>query len=314
MTTVTRQQYFTAVSQLGSMDTLYQNLTINTNDPAWIEFWAASNVTLNDALSQATQTAFGWSSAQMVTLFNTAAGIPAPTPAYGFGYYDPTFASTYQGLCNKIADTLNRQDLTQAIPDFTVMATNRISRDMARIKHPSAITRAQASVSNDYASLPSDFLSIYQLMDQDAQYAMVYITPDQSMTIQSQGWNPDYTIQPIIPPFYSPTGTITYYTIMGNTIRIVPAPSSGGTPLALDLWYYAQLPALTSTSTTNWALTKYPDLYLYGALTHTAPYLKNDDRITLWDGIYNRILGDIEVEADRATRPQSKLVAARRSF
>lgn len=229
-------------------------------------------------------------------------------------FSNPTFTADYNGLCNYIATTLNRQDLTTDIPNFVSLATARISRDMARIKHPFAISRATASVLNDYAPLPTDFLSMYQLMDQNAQYSMVYITPDQSMTVQSMGWNPDYTIQPIIPPYYSPTGTITYYTIMGNTLRMVPAPDPTGSPTELDLWYFSQLPALTSTNTTNWALTKYPDLYLYGALTHTAPYLKNDERIALWDGIYSRILADIEVEADRATRPQSKLVAARRSF
>lgn len=229
-------------------------------------------------------------------------------------FSNPTFTSDYNSLCNYIATTLNRQDLTTDIPNFVNLATSRISRDMARIKHPAAISRAQASVSNDYAPLPSDYLSMYQLMDQDASYALVYITPDQSMSIQSIGWNPNNTPVPILPPYYAPTGTVTYYTVMGNTIRMVPAPSSSGSPTMLDLWYYSKLPALSTTNTTNWALTKYPDLYLYGALTHTAPYLKNDERIALWDGIYSRILADIEVEADRATRPQSKLVAARKSF
>lgn len=229
-------------------------------------------------------------------------------------FSNPTFTADYQSLCNYIATTLNRQDLTTDIPNFVSLATSRISRDMARIKHPSAIVRAQASITNDYAALPIDYLAMYQLMDQDAQYALIYITPDQSMTVQSIGWNPDYSPVPIIPPYYSPTGTITYYTIIGDTIRMVPAPDPSGTPTALDLWYFAQLPALSTTNTTNWALTKYPDLYLYGALTHTAPYLKNDERIALWDGIYSKILTEIEMEADRALRPQSVLNARARSF
>lgn len=229
-------------------------------------------------------------------------------------FANPTFSSDYNGLCNYIATTLNRQDLSVDIPNFVSLATSRISRDMARIKHPAAIIHAQANITDNYAALPSDYLSMYQLMDQDAQYALIYITPDQSMTVQSQGWNPSNTVYPILPPYYAPTLTNTYYTIIGNTLRIVPAPDPTGSPTSVDLWYFAQLPALSTTNTTNWALTKYPDLYLYGALTHTAPYLKNDERIALWDGIYNKILSDIEVEADRAVRPQSKLVSARRSF
>ena len=56
------------------------------------------------------------------------------------------------------------------------------------------------------------------------------------------------------------------------------------------------------------------DFYLYGSLVHTAPYLKNDERVALWDGMYQSILRDLEVQSDRALRPQSKLVSARKSF
>jgi hypothetical protein len=42
--------------------------------------------------------------------------------------------------------------------------------------------------------------------------------------------------------------------------------------------------------------------------------LKADERIALWENAYQTILRDIEVEADRAVRSQTKLVAARRSF
>lgn len=226
---------------------------------------------------------------------------------------NPTFTRDYQGLCNKIADTLNRQDLTSVIPDFTVLATARIQRDMARIKHPYAISRAQASVVNNYSPLPIDFLSVYQLADQDTSQALIYITPDQSMTVQAQGWNPDTAVVPVIGAYYTPTGNTTYFTIIGNRIRLVPPPGVAS-PTTLDLWYLTTLAALNTTNTTNWALTRYPDLYLYAALVHTAPYLKSDERVALWDGMYQQILRDIEVEADRATRPQSKLVAARKSF
>lgn len=228
-------------------------------------------------------------------------------------YADPTFTATYQGLCAKISDTLNRQDLTSVIPDFTMLATSRIERDMARIRHPLAITRAIATVQNNYVPLPTDYIAVYQLMDQDTSVALSYLSPDQSMTVQSQGWNPEQSPVPVLPPYYSPTGVNIYYTIIGNTIRIIPPPTTSA-PTLLDLWYFAQLSELSTTNQTNWALTNFPDLYLYGALVHTAPYLKNDERIALWENMYQKILSDIEVQADRALRPQTKLVAARRSF
>jgi len=228
-------------------------------------------------------------------------------------FANPTFTADFQGLCNKIADTMNRQDLTSVIPDFVSLATTRIQRDMSRVKHPMMIKRAQASVIDNYVPLPIDFISAYQLAEQDTNNFIAYITPDQSMTVQSQGWNPSQSPVPILPPYWSPTGSALYYTIIGNRIRMVPAPGQAA-PELLDLWYYAKIDPLNNTTTTNWVLSRYPDLYLYGALVHTAPYLKDDERIAVWDGLYQGILRDIEVEADRANRPQSKLVAARRSF
>lgn len=227
-------------------------------------------------------------------------------------YANPTFTADYQALCNKIADTLNRQDLTAVIPDFTMLATKRIERDMARIKHPQCITRAIATVVQNYVPLPTDFISVYQLMDQDTSVPIIYISPDQSKEVLAGGWPPSNPIAPT-PPYYPAAGATTYYTIVGNQLRIFPAPGVAA-PLLLDLWYYSRLTALSTTSTTNWVLTRYPDLYLYGCLVHTAPYLKADERIQTWEAAYQTILKDIEVEADRAVRSQSKLNAARKSF
>ena len=50
--------------------------------------------------------------------------------------------------------------------------------------------------------------------------------------------------------------------------------------------YYARVPALTDVETFNWILTEYPDIYLYGSLVHAAPYLADDQRITVWAALY----------------------------
>lgn len=228
-------------------------------------------------------------------------------------YASPTFAATYQGLCTKIADTLNRQDLTTAIPDFTVLATSRISRDMSRINHPGAISKTTLSATSDTVALPSDFVAPYMLRVTGSAQSIEYVTPDQQRQVMVDGWGPpDSPFQPTAPYQAQTTGP-NYFSIVGSNILLMP-PYTVSAPLSLDLFYYAALSALSATATTNWALTKYPDLYLYGALVHSAPYLKADERIQLWESAYQRILSDIQVEADRATRPQSKLVAARKSF
>jgi len=46
--------------------------------------------------------------------------------------------------------------------------------------------------------------------------------------------------------------------------------------------YRKNIPALSVTNTTNWLLALAPDLYLYGALLESAPYIKEDARIQTW--------------------------------
>ena len=40
--------------------------------------------------------------------------------------------------------------------------------------------------------------------------------------------------------------------------------------------------------TTNWLLTAHPDIYLYGTLLESAPYLKDDARVVVWQTEYDR--------------------------
>ena len=77
--TVTRQQYFTAVADLGDMDVLYQAIPASAESPIWIEFYAGRYVTIGDALSNATKAAFSWTDAQMEALFAAAAAVPLPS-------------------------------------------------------------------------------------------------------------------------------------------------------------------------------------------------------------------------------------------
>ena len=64
--------------------------------------------------------------------------------------------------------------------------------------------------------------------------------------------------------------------------------------------YYAKIASLSDSNTTNWLLAKHPDIYLYGALIQSAPYLKDDERVATWMSLYERMLEDMEKADERA--------------
>lgn len=66
---------------------------------------------------------------------------------------------------------------------------------------------------------------------------------------------------------------------------LAPTPSATG---VLEIVYYEQPPLLGDDLQTNW-LTEYaPDLLLYATLLEATPFLKNDERIQVWQALYDR--------------------------
>jgi hypothetical protein len=74
--TVTRQQFFTALAGVSEMNTAYQGVSADANYPDWIEFNSAKLVRVGDPLYVQTQLALGYTSAQMLTLFDAAVQVP----------------------------------------------------------------------------------------------------------------------------------------------------------------------------------------------------------------------------------------------
>lgn len=80
-----------------------------------------------------------------------------------------------------------------------------------------------------------------------------------------------------------------YFTIFGDEIEVCPQPDQNYT---VEMIYRQNIPALASNST-NWLLTLAPDLYLYGALLESAPYIKEDSRIQTWGLGFTTALSDL---------------------
>jgi len=87
-------------------------------------------------------------------------------------------------------------------------------------------------------------------------------------------------------PDEAETGTPQFYADYDYQHWILaPTPASAQT---LEILYYQQPPLLGDDFQTNW-LTEYaPDLLLYASLLEATPFLKNDERITTWQSMYDR--------------------------
>jgi hypothetical protein len=191
----------------------------------------------------------------------------------------------YTELQAAIASFLNRQDLTSVIPTFVSLVEANLNRVL---RHRSMLGRATANLDTDFTLLPSDFLEAKNI-----QLNTNPVTSLRFVTIEHADLLKDGT-----------TGQPQYYTLVGDTLEVVPSPDTSYT---VELVYYKKLPALSSNST-NWLLTAHPDVYLYGALMQAAPYLKNDERLQVWGSLYTAAISDLNAASDKAEFSGASLV------
>ena len=93
---------------------------------------------------------------------------------------------------------------------------------------------------------------------------------------------------------------------MDGAIELVPPP---GDYITVEMVYYAKIPALSDAVTTNWLIAKAPDVYLYGALTHAAPFLMDDQRVNVFGQIYLARVQSLQDESQKALHSGSPLIA-----
>lgn len=203
--------------------------------------------------------------------------------------------STYSELKAAVADWLNRADLTSVIPDFISLAEAQINR---QLRTHDMLKRATATVEDDYFSVPTDWLETSVLVNLGTKtFPMEYVDYERLNELKG----------------LSPTGDPKFYTMIDGKFLILPAATSDS-PATLELSYYGKIPALSDSNTTNWLLTKSPDLYLYATLMQAEPYLKNDERVAIWATAMQNSLENMRLEGERSKRPSGGLNANRRSF
>lgn len=204
--------------------------------------------------------------------------------------------STYSGLQTAIADYLNRTDLTSVIPTFISLAEAKMNREL---RTRDMLTRISVNPSTEFFNVPADFLEDYSL-----EFDMGTASPRQSLEYVGQR-------EAEILKANKVSGNTRYYTIMDGQFNLIPSPQSA---TALILIYYAKIPNLSVTQTTNWLLTKSPDLYLYSSLLEAMPYLKDEQRIAVWSSARAQVMDAMKEESERAMRPTTQLVARKRGF
>ena len=189
--------------------------------------------------------------------------------------------TTYDELKTSVADFLNRDDITSTIPTFISLAEANMQR---KLRHWRMEKRSTAEIDTQYSAIPADFFEVIRF----------YVTSGDTKPLEliSQAELLDRKRKNL-----NTSGSPSYYAITAGEIEVYPVPD--GTYDA-ELYYYSRIPALSDSNTSNWVLEYFPDVYLYGTLVHSAPYLKDDNRTQLWASLYQEAIDAINLESERS--------------
>lgn len=172
--------------------------------------------------------------------------------------------TNYGELKSTIADFLNRSDLTSVIPTFIDFAEAEFNRNL-RVRQ--MVLRAEAQIDARFSAVPADFIEAKDLVIVTTNP----VQPLEFITQQEMAQERNTT--------YTAASTPKYFSVVGGQFEFVPTPDQ---QYSLEMSYFAKIDALSDDADTNWLLTDYPDIYLYTSLMHSAPYLKDDERIGVW--------------------------------
>ena len=198
--------------------------------------------------------------------------------------------ANYGQLKAAIADFLNRDDLTAAIPTFIRLGEAEINRNL---RHWRMEKRATALFNEPQEVLPDDWLETIRL-ELDGAGPLRQVGQQDMALLQST---------------QDDTGNPRFFCHSAGLLEFWPAPTaSTGTG---RLIYFAKSPAMIEDTDTNWMLIEAPDVMLYAALVHSAPYLKDDPRVMVWQGMYAEILNSMNTESDRARHSGPLIMRAR---
>lgn len=152
-------------------------------------------------------------------------------------------------------------------------------------------TDLSLTIAGNTATLPTDCLELKRVQVA-GEYPMDYVAEEGMLRLQKVGGS----------------GSARQYAQQGRELTFFPELADGAT---VGGRYYRKF-ADVSLGALNAAFNRYPDLWLYAALSESAPFIGEDARLSLWKAQYKGRLGAaLAVERNRAHSGSRMTVRAR---
>lgn len=179
----------------------------------------------------------------------------------------------YTTLLDHVEDTIDRDDVATRFPTWLSLVEARLNRIL---DDPEMEVTSTATATGDSTALPTDFGSMVSISTGDGPIAA-------TGSVEFAGYDD------------SITGTPRHYAIIDGALKFWPGNSTAN----ITMVYRRNVPALTSTNTTNWLIERAPDVYLYGVLLQAEAWAADGEAAASWKAMWDEAIAELRSDGAR---------------
>lgn len=183
----------------------------------------------------------------------------------------------YTSLLSTIGDYLKRSNLTTFAPNFVQAFEEEFYREPKNFGWWMEITGTIGTIAASVIAVPAAYLSL----------KVAYVNGQRSPALDRKSLTQLYGRYP---RGVADTGVPRWIGRDGANFVFGPLPDSAYT---INGTYWAKptlLRSFAGDAAAHWLIVNAPDLVLYGSLLQAEPFSKNDERIPVWQSMYDRAL------------------------
>ena len=180
--------------------------------------------------------------------------------------------SSYSDLKSAISNWfMGRADLASNADDFIDLAEGHFNQVLRCREMETTVSLTPVS---NVCTLPTDYLEYKRVVEVTSpRRKLEYITEDAADALY---------------PFRD-SGPANNFTIVGSSLQAFPLSTNN-----IELTYYQKIPALSDDNTTNWLLSRSPNLYLHTCLFYAAEFVKDNEEMVKEGAVMGRFIDELQ--------------------
>lgn len=183
----------------------------------------------------------------------------------------------YASLKTAISNWFMGRDLSTDADEILDMAEAHLN---TRLRCRQMETVTDLTPTANVCTLPTDYLEYKRVVEKASiRRPLAYITEDGADSL--------YALRP--------SGLACNFMIVGSSLTALPLSAND-----IELTYYAKVPALSGSATTNWLLTAHPHLYLHSCLMYAAEFVEDNEKLAKETVLVEKYIDSIHALDNRA--------------